>query len=350
VTPRKGLQQAGEDQMSFRSSSTAVLLTAGLSLSGAAIAPAQAADYTLKYGVVTQGDMQHLYGLQLKEVVEKNTNGRVEVKVFPGGQLGSPQAHIEGLQLGTIEGYSNPADFFAGVDSRFGVFSIPFLFKDRDHANRTLADPELKAYILNMAESKGIIGVNLVAQAESHYFAKNPIRRLADFNGKKLRVNATPAERARMQAFGATAVPMGLGEMITSLQNGVIDGTMSGISIYVNFNLQNVSKTITETNDTLLVSYGALSKPWLDKLPADLRKTVVDSARSLQAWAIKQSNDEKVALRAKWIERGGEIIHLPPEDMVELQKRLKPIGAEITKTDPNLKAFYDKVVATSAKY
>jgi TRAP-type C4-dicarboxylate transport system substrate-binding protein len=294
--------------------------------------------------------MQHLYGLELKKVVEKNTNGRVEVKVFPGGQLGAPQAHIEGVQLGTIEGYANPADFFAGVDSRFGVFSIPFLFKDRNHANRTLADPELRAFIYAMPESKGIVGVNITAQAESHYFAKNPIRKLSDFNGKKLRVNATAAERARMQAFGATAVPMGLGEMITSLQNGVIDGTMSGISIYVNFNLQNVSKTITETNDTLLVSFGGLSKAWLDKLPPDLRKTVVDSARSLQPWAIKQSDDEKVALRAKWIERGGEIINLPPADMAELEKRLKPIGAEITKSDPNLKAFYDKLIATSAKY
>jgi TRAP-type C4-dicarboxylate transport system substrate-binding protein len=312
--------------------------------------PADAADYTLKYGVVTQGDMQHLYGLRLKEVVEKATNGKVEVKVFPGGQLGTPQAHIEGVRLGTIEGYSNPADFFAGVDARFGTFSIPYLFKDRNHANRTLADPELRAYILGLAEDKGLIGVNIAAQAESHYFAKNPIRRLADFQGKKLRVNATAAERARMQAFGATAVPMGLAEMITSLQSGVIDGTMSGISIYVNFNLQTVSKTITETNDTLLVSFGALSKSWLDTLPADLRKTVVDQARGLQAWAIKQSDDEKVALRQKWIDRGGEIITLPADDMAELQKRLKPIGADITKSDPALKAFYDRVLATAAKY
>jgi TRAP-type C4-dicarboxylate transport system substrate-binding protein len=333
--------------MILRHSCAATLLIAGLAMSGT---PASAADFTLKYGVVTQGDMQHLYGNQLKEAIEKATNGRVEVKVFPGGQLGAPQAHIEGLQLGTIEGYANPADFFAGVDSRFGTFSIPFLFKDRDHANRTLADPELRAFILGMAEAKGLVGVNITAQAESHYFARNPIRKLSDFNGKKLRVNATPAERARMQAFGATAVPMGLAEMITSLQNGVIDGTMSGISIYVNFNLQNVSKTITETNDTLLVSFGALSKPWLDKLPADVRKQVVDAARSLQPWAIKQSNDEKVALRAKWIERGGEIVNLPAADMEELQKRLKPIGGEITKADPNLKSFYDRLIATSAKY
>jgi len=312
---------------------------------------AQSADYTLKYGVVTQGDMQHLYGLKLKEVIEKATNGKVEVKVFPGGQLGTPQAHIEGVRLGTIEGYSNPSDFFAGVDARFGTFSIPFLFKDLDHANRTLSDPELRAYILGMAEDKGVVGVNIAAQAESHYFAKNPIRRLSDFQGKKLRVNATPAERARMQAFGATAVPMGLAEMITSLQSGVIDGTMSGISIYVNFNLQTVSKTITETNDTLLVSFGALSKAWLDRLPADLRKTVVDEARGLQSWAIKQSTDEKFALRKKWIEeRGGEIITLPAEDMAELQKRLKPIGADVTKSDPALKAFYDRLLATSAKY
>jgi len=330
---------------------TTALLAAALATTCFMPTTARAAEFTLKYGVVTLGDMQHKYGIKLKEVIEKATNGRVEVKVFPGGQLGTPQAHIEGLQLGTIEGYSNPADFYAGVDPRFGIFSIPFLFKDRDHANRTLADPELKAYVLSMAESKGLIGVNLAAQAEAHYFgAKKPFRRLADFQGTKLRVNATAAERERMHQLGATAVPMGLAEMITSLQSGVIDGTMSGISIYVNFNLQNISKTITETNDTLLVSFGALSKAWLETLPPDLRKTVVDEARSLQAFSIKAADDEKIELRKKWIERGGEIVNLPPEDMAELQKRLKPIGEQVTKSDPVLKAFYEKVLATAAKY
>ncbi len=311
---------------------------------------AGAADYTLKYGVVTQGDMQHLYGLKLKEVVEKATNGRVEVKVFSGGQLGSPAAHIEGLQLGTIEGYSNPADFFCGRRRALRNVQHSLLVQGsrsrQPHAARSGAEGfhsrhgDVERPRRRQRRRSG--GVAL--------FRQQPDPPLADFNGKKLRVNATPAERARMQAFGATAVPMGLAEMITSLQNGVIDGTMSGISIYVNFNLQTVSKTITETNDTLLVSFGAISKAWLDKLPADLRKTVVDEARGLQDWAMKQSQDEKVALRAKWMERGGEIVTLPADDMAELQKRLKPIGAEVTKSDPKMKAFYDKVVATAAKY
>lgn len=312
---------------------------------------ANAADFTLKWGVVTRGDMQEKFGHKLAEILPKATNGRIEVKVFPGGQLGNPAALLEGVQLGTIEGYENPADFFSGVDARYGTFSIPFLFRDTAHANKTLADPELNAYILNMAESKGLVGVNLAVAAESLYFgAKKPLRTLADFKGLKLRVNATPAERARMAALGATAVPMGLPEMITSLQNGVIDGTMSGISIYTNFNLQNVGKTLTETHDTLLISYGALSKAWLDKLPPDLRKIVVDEARKLQPWARQTAVDEVAELRGKWIERGGEIITLPAADQAELEKRLKPIGAEVTKSDPVLKAFYDKLQATSAKY
>jgi TRAP-type transport system periplasmic protein len=315
------------------------------------VAPAGAAEFTLKWGVVTRGDMQEKFGHKLAEVLPKATNGRVEVKVFPGGQLGNPAALLEGVQLGTIEGYENPADFFSGVDGRFGLFSIPFLFRDTAHANKTLADPELNAYILNLAESKGLVGVNLAVAAESLYFgAKKPLRTLADFKGLKLRVNATPAERARMAALGATAVPMGLPEMITSLQSGVIDGTMSGISIYTNFNLQNVGKTLTETHDTLLISYGALSKAWLDGLPPDLRTIVIDEARKLQPWARQVGVDENLELRQKWIERGGEIVTLPPADQAELEKRLKPIGAQVTKSDPVLKAFYDKLETIAAKY
>ncbi len=330
-----------------------ILVALAVALGGAiASTSAIAADYTLKWAVVTRGDMQEKFGRKLAEVLPKVTNGRVEVKVYPGGQLGSPAAMIEGLQLGTIEGYENPADFFVGVDPRFGVFSIPFLFKSTEQANKVLADPEFNKYVMSMAESKGLVGVNLAVAAESLYFGvKRPLRKLDDFKGLKLRVNATPAERARMAALGATAVPMGLPEMITSLQNGVIDGTMSGMSIYTNFNLQNVGKVLTETHDTLLVSYGALSKAWLDKLPPDLAKIVVDTARSLQPWSRQEAVEEVAALRKVWIEqRGGEIVHLPPADQAELEKRLSPIGAEVTKGDPKLKDFYDTIKKIEAKY
>jgi TRAP-type C4-dicarboxylate transport system substrate-binding protein len=332
--------------MSFRARTVSVTLAIALSA-----ASAQAAEFTLKWGVVTRGDTQEKLGHKLAEVLPAATKGRVEVKVFPGGQLGNPAALLEGLQLGTIEGYANPADFFTGADPRFGEFSIPFLFRDSVHANKVLADPEFNKYVLEMAEAKGLVGVYLGVAAESLYFgAKKPLKTLVDFNGTKLRVNATPAERARMAALGATAVPMGLPEMITSLQNGVIDGTMSGISIYTNFNLQNVGKTLLETHDTLLITFGALSKAWLDKMPPDLRQTVIAETRKLQPWGRQSALDEVVELRRRWIDRGGEIIKLPAAEQAELKKRLKPIGAAVTKDDPTLKAFYEKIQAIAAKY
>ena len=157
----------------------------GLPLAFAVVPKAvSAAQYVLKWAVVTRGDMQEKFGHKLAEVLPQATNGRVEVQVFPGGQLGSPSALIEGLQLGTIEAYENPADFFTGVDPRFGVFSIPFLFKSTEQANKVLADPDYNAYVLKMAESKGLVGVNLAVAAESLYFGvKKPLRTLEDFKG-----------------------------------------------------------------------------------------------------------------------------------------------------------------------
>ncbi|MFZ3338317.1 MAG: TRAP transporter substrate-binding protein DctP, partial [Xanthobacteraceae bacterium] len=159
----------------------------GLPLAFAVVPKAvSAAQYVLKWGIVTRGDMQEKFGHKLAEVLPQATNGRVEVQVFPGGQLGSPSALIEGLQLGTIEGYENPADFFTGVDPRFGIFSIPFLFKSTEQANKVLADPDYNAYVLNLAESKGLVGVNLAVAAESLYFGvKRPLRTLDDFKGMK---------------------------------------------------------------------------------------------------------------------------------------------------------------------
>src|SRR6185436_20030300 len=137
-------------------------------------------------------------------------------------------------------------------------------------------------YFLNLAEAKGIVGLGTYGAGASNYSAKSPIMRLADFSGKKLRVNATAMEREKMRRLGATAVPMPLNEVLPSLQRGVIDGTMSGTSIFVAFKFNDVVKVITETNDTMLVSLAVVSKVWLDKLPPDLRKVVVDVGRETQ--------------------------------------------------------------------
>src|SRR5918911_4544284 len=89
-----------------------------------------AADFTMKIGFATMNDVQHQWANWYKEALEARSGGRIAVNLFPRNQLGTIASQIEGMQIGTVESFTAPADFFTGVDPRFGTFSIPLLFKD----------------------------------------------------------------------------------------------------------------------------------------------------------------------------------------------------------------------------
>ena len=305
--------------------------------------PASAADFTMKIGFVTINDQNQQWANWYKEAVERGSNGRIEVQIYPASQLGPVPRQIEGVQLGTIEAVLLPADFFVGLDPRYGVFSIPGLFKDMKNAAAAVADPALNGEILALGESKGMVGITAFVYAAADYFAKDPIRRLDDFKGKKFRINATPAERERMRVLGATAVPLPTNEVLPALQRGAIDGTQSAIALFVNFKYIDIGKVLTQTDDTMLVPIAVVSKPWLDKLPPDLQKLVVDEGRKLQPRVQELSFSVTGEMRKKWIGAGGEIVTFSPAEQAKLTEILKPVGPEVTKSNPALSTFYNRV-------
>ncbi len=315
-----------------------------------AATPSLAADFTMKIGFGTMNDIQHQWANWYKEGVEAASKGRIEVKLFPRGQLGSIASQVEGLQLGTVECFTTPADFFAGLDPRFGTFSIPLLFKDAAHAERILLDPAMNKEILGLGADKGIQVVSVYTYAPAHYFGKLPLRTLDDFKGKKLRVNATAAERAKMRQFGASAVPMDLSEVVPGIQQGVIDGTMSAAAVYVNLKFIDIAKVLTEINDTMIVSVGVVSRPWLGKLPADLRQIVIDEGNKLQPRINPHSRVLDEGMVKRWREAGGELVKLPEADQARVRQLLSGVGEEVTKDNPTVNAFYKRLVATGQKY
>jgi TRAP-type C4-dicarboxylate transport system substrate-binding protein len=326
-------------------SAAALALAAGI-VSSTAVA----ADFTMKIGFATMNDIQHQWANWYKEALEARSKGRIEVKLFPRGQLGPIASQIEGLQLGTVEAFTTPADFFAGMDPRFGTFSIPLLFKDAAHAEKVLLDPAMNNEILALGADKNVQIVSVYTYAPAHYFGKQPLRRLDDFKGKKLRVNATAAERAKMRQFGASAVPMDLAEVVPGIQQGVIDGTMSATAVYVNLKFNDIAKTLTEVNDTMIVSVAAVSRPWLGKLPPELRQAVIQEGTNLQQRVNEHSRVLDQTMVKRWREAGGEMVKLPEADQARVKQLLAGIGEEVTKDNPNANAFYKKLVATGQKY
>ena len=312
--------------------------------------PATAADFTMKIGFATMNDVQHQWANWYKEALEKASGGKIAVNLFPRNQLGTIASQIEGLQLGTIEAYTTPADFFAGMDPRFGAFSIPLLFKDAAHAEKVLLDPAMNKEILALGADKGVQVVSVYTYAPAHYFGKQPIRKLDDFKGKKLRVNATAAERAKMRQFGASAVPMDLAEVVPGIQQGVIDGTMSATAVYVNLKFIDIAKVITQVNDTMIVSVGVLSRPWLQKLPANLRQTVIDEGHKLQARINPHSRVLDEGMAKRWQEAGGEFVKLSEADQSRVRQLLVGVGDEVTKDNQAVSTFYKRLKSTAEKH
>ena len=312
--------------------------------------PAAAADFTMKFGTATFNDTQHQFIKFYKEALEKASNGRIEVGIYPRSELGPIPRMIDGLQLGTVEAYIGPADFYVGVDPRFGVFSTPMLFKNNDHATATVHDPSINNSILEMGIPKGIVGLGTYGAGASNYAAKSPIMRLSDFSGKKLRVNATAMEREKMRRLGATAVPLPLNEVLPSLQRGVIDGTMSGTAIFVAFKMNDAVKTITVTNDTVLVSLAVVSKVWFDKLPADLQKLVVETGRKVQIENSAWEKEFNKVQGQRWVELGGQMHTLPPEDLKKMAELLNSVGDDVSKDQPPVLDMLKRVRAVAAKH
>ena len=125
---------------------------------------------------------------------------------------------------------------------------------------------------------------------------------------------------------------------------------MSGTSIFVAFKFNDVVKTITVTNDTMLVSLAVVSKVWLDKLPPDLRKLVVDVGHETQIKTHLWEQDFTKSLDKKWAEMGGQIHMLPPEDLAKMKTLLQSVGDDVSKDEPAVLETLNKVRAVAAKH
>ena len=312
--------------------------------------PAVSAEYVMKFGTATINETQHQFMKFYKDALEKASGGRIEVQIYPASQLGPIPREIEGVQLGTIQGYIGPVDFYVGLEPRYGVFSAPMLFRDEAHVAATIHDPELQKIILDLAKPKRMVGIATLSIGIVEYGAKNPLMRLADFNGKKIRINGTALERAKMSKLGATGIAMPLSEVMPALSQGTIDGTISGLSVFVGFKMNELVKVITVTNDSMLVSLAVVSQAWLDTLPPDLQKIVVETGQAIQPTVQAWEVDFTKKLADDWVKMGGQVHTLPPEDLAQMKTLLGSVADDVTKDQPAVHDMLLKVRAVAAKH
>jgi len=325
----------------------ALIPAAALALAGA---PAAAQQFTGKLGTATISDDQHEWLKRFKDRIEARFPGKIKLDIYPASQLGSIARQIEGMQLGTVEGWLGPPGFLAGIEPRYQVFDSPGIFEGKDHCFKTVSDPAIRDSALKMAEPKGLTAVSIYCSSEAAYVAKKPIKTLEDFKGLKIRVLASKIERRAMEDLGATPTPMDLGEVVGALQQGAIDASKSGISIFYAFKYFNVAKYVTATHEAMIVDMVFLSKMWFDKLPADIQAAMREEGAKIDQEIHVFNNKFKDEIYENWVKSGGELLKLSPADQAELMRRTGNAGAEMVKDNPAQKSFHELLSKTAAKY
>ena len=204
--------------------------------------------------------------------------------------------------------------------------------------------------MFDMLAPKRMVGLATMNIGASDYGAKKAIMRLSDFDGKKLRINGTELERKKMAALGATGIGMPLSDVVPALDQGTIDGTISGLSVFVAFKMNDLLKVITVTNDTYIISLAVVSKPWFDTLPPDLQKVLIQAGKDTQAKTQQWNVDFTKNLVDTWTKLGGTVHMLPDDDLAKMKTLLAPVADQATKDQPAVHDMLQMVRAVVAKH
>ena len=311
-------------------------------------ASAQNKTYTMKISLPTINDPSYVFAKNYAAALEKDSGGRIKPQIFPLSQLGSIPRQIEGTQFGSIQCAVLPPEFFVGVDSRFEVMAAPGLVSSLAQGQRVAADPAARKLMLSLGANKGLHGVAMFMNSPSSVIAKTPIRHLADFKGKKIRVLASPFQMAPIAKLGATPVAMTLADVVPAMQQGAIDGAVGGIVVWTPMHFNDAAKYVTETGQPAVFVMAEVNKAWYDSLPADLQK-IVDADAAAQQKAIGPVAEDIVGKARKgWTANGGELIDLPAGEQAQLMTTFSNAVAGVAKSNPALNDAY-KVVSAAAQ-
>ena len=215
---------------------------------------------TLAHGL-SETHTVHIAMTEFADKVEERTNGRIQVRILPNGQLGSENENMEQLMAGVISMTKVSAPGLATYNESYHAFGLPYIFDDTEDFYHVM-DSSLTYY---------------TSGARSFYTKNKAIRTPADLKGLKIRVQDMKSQTDMMKALGGIPVAMSYGDVYTSLQTGIIDGT--------------------ENNETALTTgkHGEICKVYSTDQHAMIPDVMVMSAK---VWKTISPEDQQIILEA----------------------------------------------------
>ena len=237
---------------------------------------------------------------QMGKALQEQSKGKLGVKVYPSGALGTEKDNIEQLKIGGLDMMRINAAVLNNIVPETLAISMPFVFRSTQHMRQVLDGP-VGDDILASMEAQGMVGLAFYdSGARSIYTVKRPVKTLADMKGMKIRVQQSDLFVAMMEAIGANATPMPFGEVYTGLKTGIVDGAENNWPSYESSRHFEAAKFYNVTEHSMVPEVLVFSKKIFDGLSKDeqamVRKTAKDSVPFMRKlWDEREAKSRKVA-------------------------------------------------------
>jgi len=277
-------------------------LALGAAFTGSAfgiIGRAAAAPITLRFGSDSPIGAAHTKSaVVFKDLVERGTSGRVEVTIFPDGQLGSNGPMTNSVKAGTLDAVVTDVTYISTAVPEADVFNLPFLYTDTAQvlrfANGAIGE-QLKPKI-NEAFACEVLGF-ATDGSRNLWNSKRPIIRPADIEGLKMGVQPSKIQRDTILAFGGIPTVVPFNQLYTALQTGLVDGSDKAYADMIEIKFYQVTKYLTLTSHYSIVNVLIVGKKLMDKLTPEDREVVRAAGKpAVDAQVDEILNGEKAAL------------------------------------------------------
>lgn len=275
------------------------------------------ADYIFKAGLLVNEEHTWFKAfVHFKEEVEKKSNGRIQVEVYPSEQLGKEIEAIRLIQAGVID-MTITSSTLSNWTEILTFCELPFFLKDSTDMTRFMLSSTGKKLERSMIEDTGLRALGYFQRGERHLTSNRPIKHPDDLNGLIIRVPNVPSFVTAWSSLGAKPTPMSFSEVFTSLQQGTIEAQENPFAMIKNAGFAEVQKYINLTGHVYSWAYPVLGESQFQSLPKDLQKIVVDAGKEMQRYEHRLFVENSKIIQAELKAAGMEFIEVDKQAFVD---------------------------------
>ena len=269
------------------------------------------------------------------ELLSAKSGGKMKLKMYHAGTLGSQPDAIEQVRMGGLEIANFSLGPMGPIVPEANVVSLPFIFKNPDHAFRVLEGKAGDMINAGMAK-KGLISLAWYdGGARSFYNSKKPIKTPADVTGLKVRVMNNDLYSGMIKALGGNPSPMAFSEVYQSLKTGVVDGAENNWPSYESTGHYEVAKYYSISQHLIIPETLCINAAVWKKLSAKDQKILKEAAQE-SALLQRKLWKERSKASEKKVKAGGSMINSIP-NKGPFQDAMKPVYDKFLADNPNLK-------------